>query len=294
VQPSSLDAVRMGGGSYREREGSKTGAEWEELDRQIWTCKAGPTTAFGPRSRQRPELLPILTPAYPSMNSTFNINESTQRILLQELERGQRISSRLELSTGSSMEFWAELIEPTDFFTRYKQFVRVDIVAESEENHRGWKGLAESQLRMFVDCLEGGLPRRSPLHAHIFPQGFNWGCVWQQGIGWPDHITDPPSSQWCDTFFIGVESKPNASLEDRAEPVEMGFHADRFKQGLVDKAMKGGYYTDDMKVEISMVRKATELPQFLPDLQKLLKVTNKVWSLSLALLFVPCRKTRVP
>jgi poly(A) polymerase len=167
-------------------------------------------SSYAPRSRQRVELLPILTPAYPSMNSTFNINESTKRILLQELERGQKIAAQIELAQagGSSMQSWGELVEQSDFFTRYKSFVRVDIVAGSEDGHRSWKGLAESQLRMFVDSLEGGASREhSPLHAHIYPQGFSWSSLWQEGVGWPEHVQNPPSRQFADTFFIGVEKK---------------------------------------------------------------------------------------
>ena len=184
------------------------------------------------------------------MNSTFNINESTKRIFLQELERGRKISSGIDemvdVEHASSMSGWAELVEKTDFFTRYKKFVRVDIVAATKEGHRSWTGLAESQLRMFVDSLEGGLPRRSPLQAHVFPQGFSWADLWHAELssptaasvasvaaagagagggggengeagGWPPHVLHPPSSRWCDTFFIGVEAKPNASEEDKAQ-----------------------------------------------------------------------------
>ena len=152
------------------------------------------------------------------MNSTYNISESTKRVFLQELERGKKIAAEIESSQGSSMAYWAELVEPSDFFTRYKQFVRVDIVAATEDGHRSWKGLAESQLRLFVDYLEGGPPRRSPLLAHVYPHSFSWSAIWQEGTGWPEHVQKPPSQRFADTFFIGVEKKPNATPEDTSAP----------------------------------------------------------------------------
>eukprot|EP01051_Picozoa_sp_SAG22_P014211 SAG22_NODE_1690_length_3806_cov_1.980577_6_plen_134_part_00 len=99
--------------------------------------------------------MPIITPAYPAMNSTHNVNEATKRILMQEFARGHKICSRLgQLSAGaSSQPVWAELAEKTDFFSRYNKYIRVDVVAAEQEGFRKWAGLAESQLRMLVTSM---------------------------------------------------------------------------------------------------------------------------------------------
>lgn len=54
-----------------------------------------PATSF----HDRKHLMPIITPAYPSMNSTHNIGPSTMAVLMKELERGQNIVDEIYNST---------------------------------------------------------------------------------------------------------------------------------------------------------------------------------------------------
>ena len=247
------DPIRLNKEGQEKKTVPGQGTEWEVLDRSIWEPPLQEQTTYGKPSRRREELLPILTPAYPSMNSTFNMNNSTKRILLQELERGQKITEQIDASTASSMGGWSELVEPTDFFSaRYKTFVRVDFVAGTEENHRSWVGLSESQLRTFVDSLEGGPGRKSQFLAHVYPKGFDWSSVWQEGTGWPEHIQNAPSNRFAHSFFIGVELKPNAVPNEK---VELRFQMDKFKAHLIKKATDGKFYTDDMSVDMSPVKK---------------------------------------
>jgi len=58
------------------------------LSRQVWN----------PRTNQKDKnhLMPIITPAYPSMNATYNVSVSTKKILLKEFKRGREITSGIE------------------------------------------------------------------------------------------------------------------------------------------------------------------------------------------------------
>lgn len=60
--------------------------------------------------------MPIITPAYPQQNSTFNVTHSTRDIMIREFKRG------LNICNGILMEKhkWADLFEPLGFFTLFK------------------------------------------------------------------------------------------------------------------------------------------------------------------------------
>ena len=51
-----------------------------------------PTTY--PADRQH--VMPVITPALPAMNSTYNVTETTKRILLEEFKRGYEMCRHVQ------------------------------------------------------------------------------------------------------------------------------------------------------------------------------------------------------
>lgn len=74
--------------------------------RKVWD----PRTSVADRYHQ----MPIITPAYPQQNSTFNVSASTKRVIQQEFERGYKITE--EIMTGKAS--WAKLFAEPNFFSK--------------------------------------------------------------------------------------------------------------------------------------------------------------------------------
>ncbi|KAG1334839.1 nuclear poly(A) polymerase 1 [Cocos nucifera] len=120
---------------------------------------------WDPRKNYKDRLhqMPIITPAYPCMNSSYNVSSSTLRVMTEEFQRGQEICEEME----SNKADWNKLFEPYPFFESYKHYLEIDITAANEDDLRKWKGWVESRLRDFSDksrpfhcCYFMGLQRK--------------------------------------------------------------------------------------------------------------------------------------
>jgi len=76
--------------------------------------------------------MPIITPAYPAINSTHNVSVSTLQVLKKEFTRGSAITFEIETKKAT----WSKLFEMSDFFQAYKYYVKIDVFAETEADHR--------------------------------------------------------------------------------------------------------------------------------------------------------------
>lgn len=111
-------------------------------------------------------LMPVITPAYPSMCATHNITLSNKQIITKELERGGDLVDKI--FTGQLQ--WKDLFDRHTFFTNaYKYYLGVVSTSRSKEAQLLWQGLVESKVRHLVTDLEhDGLINL----AHPFIKGF--------------------------------------------------------------------------------------------------------------------------
>ncbi|KAJ5312075.1 hypothetical protein N7508_002905 [Penicillium antarcticum] len=111
-------------------------------------------------------LMPIITPAYPSMCATHNISLSTKAVILRELQRGGDMVDKIFMKQLS----WNDLFTRHTFFTKdYKYYISITASSKTKEAESAWSGLVESKLRHLVGALD-----RKPIIAvaHPFPKGF--------------------------------------------------------------------------------------------------------------------------
>jgi poly(A) polymerase len=78
--------------------------------------------------------MPIITPAYPSMNSTYNVSKTTLRVMSEEFQRGSEISLKAE----QGLDDWESVFEETDFFIKYHKYLEIEISAETDSEHKLW------------------------------------------------------------------------------------------------------------------------------------------------------------
>lgn len=99
----------------------------------------------------RKNIMPIITPAYPSMCATYNISKSGKTIILRELERGSRITQDIFYGKGK----WSDLFEKHTFFTKdHRYYLSVIVSAKGKEDVKAWAGMVESKVRILVMQLE--------------------------------------------------------------------------------------------------------------------------------------------
>lgn len=121
---------------------------------QVWDPRRNP--------KDRYHLMPIITPAYPCMNSSYNVSASTLRVMTEEFERGKEICEVMD----SNQAIWDTLFEPYPFFESYKNYLRIDIYAENADDMRQWKGWVESRIRQLTLKIERHTYNMLQCHPH--------------------------------------------------------------------------------------------------------------------------------
>ncbi|KAK3225246.1 hypothetical protein Dsin_005108 [Dipteronia sinensis] len=167
------------------------------LGLQIWDPRRNPKDNY--------HLMPIITPAYPSMNSSYNVSSSTLRIMKDEFQRGNEICEAMEKSKSD----WNTLFEPYAFFEAYKNYLQIDISAENADDLRKWKGWVESRLRQLTLKIERHTFNMLQCHPH------------------PGDFSDKSKPFHC-SYFMGLQRK--GLPVNGGKPFDMRLTVDEFKR----------------------------------------------------------------
>jgi poly(A) polymerase len=127
--------------------------------------------AWNPATNPRDGLhiFPIITPAYPSMNSSYNLDFPQLRRIQEEMIRASQIlqhhrrqhhhnhkplSSKDGMSYNNSDNAYRALLAPSQFFKRHKHFLQINIRATTPQDFVEWFRLVESKIRLLINNLE--------------------------------------------------------------------------------------------------------------------------------------------
>ncbi|KAI4324767.1 hypothetical protein MLD38_030223 [Melastoma candidum] len=130
--------------------------EEDELGFPVWDPRKNP--------RDRTHHMPIITPAYPCMNSSYNVSTSTLRVMMEQFQFGNKICEEIELNKAK----WGALFEPYMFFESYENYLQVDVLAADADDLRSWKGWVESRLRQLTLMIERDTYGKLQCHPHSY------------------------------------------------------------------------------------------------------------------------------
>ncbi|XP_049301481.1 poly(A) polymerase type 3 [Anopheles funestus] len=203
--------------------------------------------------QDRFHLMPIITPAYPQQNSTFNVSSSTRKVMLMEFNRGMQITD--DIMMGKQM--WEKLFEAPSFFYRYRHFIVLLVTSSNADDHLEWCGLVESKIRYLIQNLE----RNQHINlAHVNPKCYEQH---EQNPAATLNGADGKPNPFCSLWFIGLEFERSENLNvDLTESIQ-NFTDSVHKHAVHIKLLKDG-----MKIEARHVRRK-QLTQYLdPNLLK--------------------------
>lgn len=104
---------------------------------------------------ERADLMPVITPAYPSINSTYNVIESTHFLIKKEFGRGKMLLA--EINAGKTA--WEKLWEPSTFFSDSSRYIVIKAEARSKNDLVAYEGGSSIKAPVPATAV---IPFRSP------------------------------------------------------------------------------------------------------------------------------------
>ncbi|PSR96145.1 Nuclear poly(A) polymerase [Actinidia chinensis var. chinensis] len=204
--------------------------EKDKLGFSVWDPRKNP--------RDRTHHMPIITPAYPCMNSSYNVSESTLRVMMEQFQFGNKICEEIELHRGR----WSALFEPYLFFESYKNYLQVDVVAADPDDLRAWKGWVESRLRQLTLMIERDTCGKLQCHPH------------------PHEYVDTSKQCAHCAFFMGLQRKQGEVVQE-GQQFDIRGTVDEFRHS-VNMYM---FWKPGMEIYVCHIRRR-QIPSYvLPD-----------------------------
>uniref|UniRef100_A0A673Z5S5 polynucleotide adenylyltransferase n=1 Tax=Salmo trutta TaxID=8032 RepID=A0A673Z5S5_SALTR len=208
--------------------------EDSNLNLPVWDPRVNPSDRY--------HLMPIITPAYPQQNSTYNVSTSTRTIMSEEFKYGLSVTD--DILQGKTD--WSKLFQPPNFFLKYKHYIVLTASASTEENQLEWIGLVESKIRVLV----GNLERNEYITlAHVNPTSF------------PGNKESCSENEFVSMWFIGIIFKKVENAE--SVNIDLTYDIQSFTDTVYRQANNINMLKDGMKIEATHVKKK-QLHQYLP------------------------------
>lgn len=216
-----------------------------QLGFPVWDPRVNPQDRF--------HLMPIITPAYPQQNSTFNVSVSTSKVIQSEFKEGMETTDEIMLGKAD----WDKLFIPPNFFTKYRHFIVLLVSSTTADDHLEWCGLIESKIRILI----GNLERNPHINlAHVNPKCFEKPAgVLKKDKGEKEkekkenekmettsesgqEELSQPENEFCSMWFIGLEFERSANLNVDLTVSIQSFTDSVHKHAVSKKNFCSNYY----------------------------------------------------
>ncbi|XP_033222307.1 poly(A) polymerase type 3 isoform X2 [Belonocnema kinseyi] len=177
----------------------------------------------------RYHLMPIITPAYPQQNSTFNVSNSTRTIMQEAFESGLAITEEIIMGKAP----WDKLFEPPNFFNKYKHYVILLASSSQADDQLEWCGLIESKIRHLIGQLERN---QAITLAHINPEAYP--------------PLEPEPGKIISMWFIGLLFSRSENLN-----VDLTYDIKTFADSVCRQAEQNNLMKDGTAIEAKHVKR---------------------------------------
>lgn len=207
--------------------------ENNNLNLPVWDPRYNPA--------DRLHLMPIITPAYPHQNSTYNVTRSSLTVMKGEFLDGYRVTMEIHENKAT----WDKLFEEPNFFNEYKHFIVLTASADDEDHYHKWTGLVESKIRILVGCLER--------NDHILIAHIKQKSISSTQEESPKHIT-----RW----FLGLRFVKDLQNTN----INLTHDIQSFTDTVHRQAHSSGVYEEGMKVEATYAKRNHLVSLLPPDI----------------------------
>jgi len=184
----------------------------ENLGLEVWNPQFNANHGF--------DVMPIITPAYPFMNSSYNVSQHTLSVIQNEFMRAY------SLFLNSSNDIWDKLRAPSEFFEEYSHYIHLTASGSSKEELHGWLGWVRSKIRCLTNDLAMHCQSTRFCHGSRFRPYLENESRFRPYPETFYHCTE--KLKHCASYFIGLNlHKNNPPME------EIFFSINRFKSIVI-------------------------------------------------------------
>jgi len=179
--------------------------------------------------------MPIITPANPQQNSTFNVTKSTLYQMKQEFKKYVDLTADI---VENKTKTWKDFFEKREFFSEHRLYVHVLITAKTTDSFRTWEGYMESKIRKLIAELEKTINIK-------------------YAVPLADKFTDPDCDLPNSNFFLGLVTEKNSS-DPTNQIIDLSRPVANFTFLVKTYPI---FNIDEMDIKVSW-HKRTQLPNF--------------------------------